>query len=328
MYCRECGTELPNNAKFCGACGTPVAPVPASAPQSTVPDPTVRTSQKKRKRRTPFRTFLFAFLWFLLFFMFQVLGYLVAMVLPLPFADETLSLVFGAFGACLGIACMGGAELIQPRANLLVDAIKQGWWAILVSVGLMVYEIVTTVVMGEPVVDEGWIGRFVEVLVMCAAIGISEEAVFRGLLLSGLLGMRGDSKKGIFAVVVITSVIFGVAHIDWVGLDYADPLSLVQALLKVLQTGTYGFFLAALTIRSKSVLGSAFIHGLDDFVLMVPSMVLLNGSMDVVYVSTGEEAIATIVLYVIFTVLYIPLVIRGKKLIDKESVPYYGAFVQ
>lgn len=326
MYCRECGTELPNNAKFCSACGAPVAIVPTSAPQGPAPSPTVKAIQKKK--RTPFRTFLLAFLWFMLFFLFQVFGYVLAMVLPLPLSGNVLSLVFGAFGACLGIACMGGADLIRPRPALLLDAIEQGWWAILVSVGLMVYEIVVTAVTGETVVEEGWIGRFVEVFVMCVAIGISEEAVFRGLLLSGLLGMRGNSRKGILTVVVITSIVFGIAHIDWVGLDYADPLSLAQAVLKVMQTGTYGFFLAALTIRSKSVLGSAFIHGIDDFVLMVPSMVLLNGSMDVEYVSTGEEAVATIVLYVIFTALYVPLVIRGKKLIDKEPVPYYGAFMK
>lgn len=325
MYCRECGTELPNNAKFCSACGAPVAFVPASVSQGAVPDPTAKTN---RKKRTPFRTFLLAFLWFILFFLFQVFGYVVGMELPLPLSADVLSLVFGAFGACLGVACMGGADLIRPRAALLLDAVKQGWWAILVSVGLMIYEIVATIAMGEPVVEEGWLGRFVEVFVMCVAIGIAEEAVFRGLLLSGLLGFRGNSRKGIFAVVVVTSIVFGIAHIDWAGLDYADPLSLVQALLKVLQTGTYGFFLAALTIKSKSVLGPAFIHGLDDFVLMVPSMVLLNGSMDVEYISTGEEAVATIVLYVIFTVLYVPLVIRGKKLLDNEPVPYYGAFMK
>lgn len=34
MFCKNCGKELPDNAKFCNACGTPVAPpAPAAAPE-------------------------------------------------------------------------------------------------------------------------------------------------------------------------------------------------------------------------------------------------------------------------------------------------------
>lgn len=37
MFCKNCGKELPDTAKFCGACGTPVTPPPAVPVEDTVP---------------------------------------------------------------------------------------------------------------------------------------------------------------------------------------------------------------------------------------------------------------------------------------------------
>ena len=31
MFCKKCGSELPENATFCGNCGTPVEAAPAPA---------------------------------------------------------------------------------------------------------------------------------------------------------------------------------------------------------------------------------------------------------------------------------------------------------
>ena len=37
MYCRFCGTKIPDNVKFCPKCGASLAPVPSAAPEESVP---------------------------------------------------------------------------------------------------------------------------------------------------------------------------------------------------------------------------------------------------------------------------------------------------
>lgn len=44
MYCRFCGTKIPDNVKFCPECGANLAPVPSAAPEESArgagdPDP-------------------------------------------------------------------------------------------------------------------------------------------------------------------------------------------------------------------------------------------------------------------------------------------------
>ncbi len=37
MYCRFCGTKIPDNVKFCPECGANLAPVPSAAPEESAP---------------------------------------------------------------------------------------------------------------------------------------------------------------------------------------------------------------------------------------------------------------------------------------------------
>ncbi len=37
MYCRFCGTKIPDNVKFCPECGASLAPVPSAAPEESAP---------------------------------------------------------------------------------------------------------------------------------------------------------------------------------------------------------------------------------------------------------------------------------------------------
>lgn len=37
MYCRFCGKQIPDQAKFCPECGADLAPAPSAAPPESTP---------------------------------------------------------------------------------------------------------------------------------------------------------------------------------------------------------------------------------------------------------------------------------------------------
>lgn len=318
MYCRECGAKLLDGARFCNACGTPTKDQGAPIRSNDA------LSSPKKRSRSPWITLLLAFLCCGLPFVFQVVVYIFTIGNPL-FSDAAMC-VAGGVGACLGIVLMGGRRLLVPSVESFVLMLKKGWWAIAVSTALLTFEVVANAMLGEQIIEDGWLGRFVLIALMCVGIGLYEEGLFRGLLLHGMLDICGNDRRGLYCGVIISAVAFGMAHIDVTALSISDPLTFVQAFLKAVQTGVYAFFLAGLVLSSKSIMGAAFLHGFDDFLLMVPSMVLLSGSTDVQYVSTGDEAVETIVLYLVIIALYIPLAVIGKRMLDKVPVPERGAF--
>ena len=345
MYCKECGVEVPDRARFCTNCGAKIESMPQSvANQSVGPRPpwdtdvmavgvqqslapAVAPQQAPRSRkRSAGATIALAFLILVVGFVLQVAAYIFVAALKLPVKADTALVVVSAVASVVGIALLGGKRLIIPAKDAFVMAIKKGWWLIFTSLGLMGFELASAIMGGETVIEDGWPLRLLEIVILCVGIGLSEESSFRGLMFCSFLDAQGKSKKGLYVAAIVSSVLFGFAHIDWVGINYTDPLSLLQALLKTVQTGFLGFFFAALVLRSKSVLGAAFLHFLSDFLLLAPTTVLLNGSTDVNYVQTGEQAIATIILYLIFIALYIPMVISGKRMLDGATVPDYGPF--
>ena len=65
---------------------------------------------------------------------------------------------------------------------------------------------------------------------------------------------------------------------------------------------------------------------MSDLLIMIPSIGLLGESATVSYVNSGEDAIATIVLYLVVIAVYLPLVWSGVKMLREVPVPDRGAF--
>lgn len=168
--------------------------------------------------------------------------------------------------------------------------------------------------------------RTISLIILCSCIGLCEEGLFRGLILHGLLGVMGRNRRGIVCAVVITSAVFGAAHIDWVTIDYGDMLSVAQAVMKVLQTGIFGYFLAAVILQTGDIVGAALVHAFGDFVLMVCWVGLMAQPTTTEYVSTGEDALETLMVYVVVCALYAPLVVKAHRMLRRVPEPNYGAF--
>jgi membrane protease YdiL (CAAX protease family) len=85
----------------------------------------------------------------------------------------------------------------------------------------------------------------------------SEEILFRGMVLYGLVRVWGSSKKGIFGSVFLTSLLFAVVHITQV---FTHGVNLSSALILILETLIISFWWGALVLLSKSIWPAVILH--------------------------------------------------------------------
>lgn len=321
MYCYRCGAELQESARYCIRCGAPALPRRAGAATEATPG----------QARSGWLRLGLALLGAAFAIACGVVGYLIGWLMDalVPGVDLTLAMVAGtAVGGALALAALGGSSLLRVRPGSLGTALRRGWWVLFVSLVLAIYSTLGLVYANGPVLVEGWFVRALDTLALCACIGVAEESMFRGLVLGGLLAALGKDRRGVCAAVIVSSVLFGTAHIEWLTLDYADPISLAQALLKVVQTGILGFFLATTTLRTGSIVGPAILHGLSNYLLLVSSVVLTGIEPRAEYVLSGAEAAAAIALYSMVILLYLPLAFGGARMLREVSAPDRGAFMR
>ena len=327
MHCNTCGSDIPPTASFCPECGSPVGPPqPTSVPEasSLATSSQMTNAPDVKKSRSGGVTLVLSLLLIGLVLVFQIVG--VAISELTGWDLDALVTVFGALGGIVSLLILGGRHLFALDAASFARAWREGWWVVAISIGLALFDVVTTLVAGESLVVEGWQLRTLGLLLLCLGIGVYEESVFRGLLLGGGLDAFGTRKAGIVVVAVVTSLLFGMAHVAWGDLDYANPLDVAQAVLKTVQTGTYGFFLASLVMRTNNIFGAVTLHAFDDFFLMLPSVGLGDLKVEAEYVSSGADALPTIILYCVIIVLYLPIVWRGVLLLNECEPPQRGAF--
>lgn len=87
----------------------------------------------------------------------------------------------------------------------------------------------------------------------CLCVGMFEEFVFRGVLFSVIVGYFPKNKKGLVETFVVSSLIFGLAHIF--------NGNVLQVLYTILTGGLFAFVL----IKTKNLLCCGLIHALYNF---------------------------------------------------------------
>ena len=252
---------------------------------------------------------------FLLVPVFEVIGYLVGEGFGLD--SNVTTYVGGAVGAVVGMLVLGWRDLVTPRASAIKESLRTGWWLLACAMLLLAFEVFSFATEGGWHIDDGWPLRTLGVLVMCLGIGICEEAMFRGLLFGGLLSRKRSTDADVQKMAIISSVAFGLAHVEWWALDYGDPMSWAQAILKVVQTGMLGLFLTAVTVKTRNITGCMLLHGLSNFMLMVTSVGLMGDTPDVEYVTSGPDSVAVVAMYVMVILMYVPLLISAIRVLRK-----------
>ncbi len=94
---------------------------------------------------------------------------------------------------------------------------------------------------------------FLLFFLQCMSVGLFEEIIFRGILLSLIAGLFTRDKKGFLWTYVLSSLLFGLMHLF--------SGSVLQAGYSILTGGLFAFCL----LKTKNIFFPAFIHGLYNF---------------------------------------------------------------
>lgn len=285
------------------------------------------TDQKKRGRRGWGMLFL-TFLTLTGTIVIQAIGQIIAGV---NMKDNLMlfamtSQLIAAGSAALGMLLLGGIAWVRPARTDILTAFRTCWPILAADAAILVFACGSFVFDGGSVAPD-WLSNFVLVAIMCLGIGISEEFLFRGIILNGILAVSGKSHRGTMLAVMITSVLFGWAHVD-LSTDLGDPLLATQAVLKIIQTALFSIIMCSIVLRTRRLGGASLIHGLSNYLLMIPSVVLAGEGLSINYVSSGDAGVEAIITYVVVIAFYLPFAIKGLRQLHRERVTCRGAFME
>ncbi|MFA9398612.1 MAG: lysostaphin resistance A-like protein [Clostridiaceae bacterium] len=106
-------------------------------------------------------------------------------------------------------------------------------------------------------------------------IGISEEFIFRGVILNLFIDKFSKTPKGIYASVIVSSLIFGSAHMT----NALSGISLKGVFIQAMGASVLGALLAAIYLRTRNIWVVVFLHGFMDFSALLGSGLFGIGSI-------------------------------------------------
>ncbi|WP_066217994.1 CPBP family intramembrane glutamic endopeptidase [Formosa haliotis] len=101
------------------------------------------------------------------------------------------------------------------------------------------------------------IGAFGWIFINCFFVGISEELMFRGVLLSGLV-----NKIGFIMAAVCVVVLFGLIHV----FNVFVTGNLLQGIAQAFMAMSSGILFLAIRVKTQSIVSAIIIHWLWDFI--------------------------------------------------------------
>lgn len=181
------------------------------------------------------------------------------------------------------------AELVMLAVMILVTYLMgmgrvftrrgRGFWRSMAPAGaiLALYTVagleMLILSMGQPLQSGGQILVFI----LCmAAVGLTEELAFRGLMTGMIYEKYGKSPAGVWLSVVVSGLIFGAMHLTNA---FAGDVSLTGVLIQMVVAAVLGMCLGAVYLRGGNLWSVAAIHGFMDLCALLDSGLFAGGSM-------------------------------------------------
>lgn len=154
----------------------------------------------------------------------------------------------------------------------------------------------------------------VPTVLLCLLTGVFEEGFFRVLLMNALVEYGPAAKRPWLAAAALSSLLFALLHVPIGALSGDDAPALIQALLKLMQTGAFGMIMAGLYAAKKNLWLCALIHGVFNAFYVGP--VFLGAVVPTTYLPGSMDDM--VVLASTLFLLIPPAVILWRKLLIKQ----------
>lgn len=168
-----------------------------------------------------------------------------------------------------------------------------------------------------------WPVQLILSVIVCLFVGLYEEAVFRVLINDAILYKFRNSRHVFVWIAIISCFVFGAVHVITPSI-FSSLLAFATAMLKIIQTGLYGFCLLIMYWKTRNLLGIALAHAIYDGLTVVPGAILNDtsdiGSADM-YVKSGSTGMILYLVLIVITGIAAVIIWRkaGRK-IDFDEI--------
>ncbi len=270
-FCGHCGKSIEEDVKFCPYCGK---------------------GNKKKK---------------------HMLLYFILMVMIFILFDIGSKLIYSSSYSIISLSKYGSYIILESIWALTVfvmllwagNAYIFHWKKVPIrkSFSLALPPVVIAIIMFLTNFTEAVSYNLVDVLglaLYCFAIGLTEEFLCRGWLLTEFIERYGYDHKHVKLSVLASALIFGCMHFT----NIFAGQTFFETVMQVIQTAGMGYLLGTVFYRTRNIWSVVFIHAFYDFSLMLTEI-----GRFAVCTSTGEteSQLTTIIVSVLLAVIYFAL---------------------
>lgn len=204
---------------------------------------------------------------------------------------------------------LAASELAAAAVSVLVLILsgkgRSAFWSrkgFFASLAVGAYEIVLIALAFAGVAAENVsksyqpIGDIIVFVACMLLVGIAEEVLFRGVITDCILEKYGMDRKGVVFAVVMSGLIFGLAHLS--NMFYAD-INPVGVLIQAVQATSLGIFFGAVYMRTHNIFAVIFLHAAMDFVSLSSSGLWGTGTVES---SIGELGVLNLVSVIVYLI--------------------------
>lgn len=151
-------------------------------------------------------------------------------------------------------------------------------------------------------------------VMMTLLVGFVEEVLFRGIVLKIILNKYGSSKVGIIISVIISSFVFGLAHIVTLMIH---PQLIMYTVTQIIYCTLAGVLFSVVYLRCKNIFSLIILHFLVDMSSLLPSIFYPSNTLVLISDTGLAELLTYIVLHIPFLIIAI---IYLKKLLANSEI--------